>query len=179
MTEFNPQMMADLARLAVRYSPEDWERLIECLEDRRRRGQASKLLRELAATSQASRDRSAVRKRKPPHTPRLRETLARIRDNDPARADLFEEMWRKLRQRELLPTMTAVRTFAEATGLKGLESTRREQAVAELIEQLVEMPSDDLEQMMRHTVVEDRKLGDEYERWVRLILQQRSTGPDA
>ncbi len=88
-------------------------------------------------------------------------------------------MWRKLRQRELLPTMTAVRTFAEATGLKGLESTRREQAVAELIEQLVEMPSDDLEQMMRHTVVEDRKLGDEYERWVRLILQQRSTGPDA
>ncbi len=51
--------------------------------------------------------------------------------------------------------------------------------LAELIEQLVEMPSDDLEQMIRHTVVEDRKLGDEYERWVRLILQQRSTGPDA
>lgn len=177
MTELNPKLMADLARLTARYPPEDWERLIECLEDRRRRGQVSRLLRELAATSRVRPGRSTGGKRSPPRTPRLRETLARIRTEDPARADLFDEMWLKLRRRELLPTMATVRAFAEAVGLKGLESSKREQAVAELIERLVEMPSGDLEQMMRQTVVEDRELGKEYERWVHLILRQQSTDP--
>jgi hypothetical protein len=88
-------------------------------------------------------------------------------------------MWLKLRSRELLPTMATVRAFTEAAGLKGLESNKREQAVAELIERLVEMPNDDLEQMMRQTVVEDRELGDEYERWVHLILHRQSTDPSA
>lgn len=179
MTELNPKLMSDLAQLAARYPPEDWERLIECLEDRRRSSQVSRLLRELAATSRARRGRSTSSKRNPPRTPRLRETLARIRNEDPARADLFDEMWLKLRSRELLPTMATVRAFAEAVGLKGLESTKREQAVAELIERLIEMPSGDLEQMMRQTVVEDRELGDEYERWVHLILRQQSTGLNA
>jgi hypothetical protein len=54
-----------------------------------------------------------------------------------------------------------------------------EQAVAELVERLVEIPSGDLEQMMRQTVVEDRELGDEYERWVHLILRQQSTDLNA
>jgi hypothetical protein len=86
---------------------------------------------------------------------------------------MFEDMWTKLRRRELLPTLAAVRAFAEAVGLKELGANRREQAIVELVRQLVAMPSGDLEQMMHQTVVVDRQLGEEYERWVRLILHRR------
>lgn len=172
MTELNPEMIADLARLAVRYSPDDWEQLTKCLEDRRARTQLGRLLQELAATSHARSKRSGGR-RSASQTQQLREVLAKAHDEDPARAEMLEDMWTKLRRRELLPTLAAVRAFAEAAGLKELGANRREQAIVELIRQLVAMPSEDLEQMMRQTVVVDRRLGEEYERWVRLILHRR------
>ena len=172
MTELNPEMIADLARLAVRYSPDDWEQLIKCLEDRRQRTRLSRLLQELAATSHARPKRSAGR-RNASQAQQLREVLAKARDEDPARAEMFEDMWTKLRRRELLPTLAAVRAFAEAAGLKELGANRREQAIVELVRQLVAMPSEDLEQMMHQTVVVDRQLGEEYERWVHLILHRR------
>jgi hypothetical protein len=95
------------------------------------------------------------------------------------RADALDQLWSKLRDRELLPTMPMVRTFAAAVGLKGLTSTKRDQAVTELLEQLVGMPLDEVERLMAATVVEDRKLGDEYDRWVRLIIGHPPTGAEA
>jgi len=106
----------------------------------------------------------------------VRESLAQVRAEDAARADLLEDIWLKLRERELLPTIAAVRVFAQVMGSKGIQSTRRYQAVTELMEQQVALPGDALEHRMRHTVVEDRKLGEEYEEWVRLILGRSSRG---
>ena len=83
---------------------------------------------------------------------------------------MLEDIWVKLRERELLPTIAAVRAFAEAIGSKGIHSTRRDRAVTELMGLLVELRGDSLEQRMRETVVQDRKLGDEYEQWVQMIL---------
>jgi hypothetical protein len=174
MTDANPQLLVDLARLARRYPAEDWQKLLEALEDRGKRAQLSRLLRELAAASSARPSRS---KTATSRTPRVRAALDRIRREDPVRADLLDEIWAKLRKRELLPTMSALRAFADAAGLKHLESAKREQAVTELLEGLVEMPSDDLEYRMRRTIVTDRKLGAEYERWVRLILERGSGEP--
>lgn len=181
MTEINRQLLADLARIATRYPADDWLRLADWLEDERRRAQVGALLRELAATSRST----AARRSKPRHRggavrgasrlPQLRASLAATRETDPARADLLDDIWAKLRQRELLPTMDAMRGFADLLGLKRLNSPKREQAVAEIMEQLVEMPSDKLEQLMQQTVVTDRELGEEYERWVRLILRRRQT----
>jgi hypothetical protein len=173
MTQVNPQLIADLARLAARYGPEEWDQLIQALEDDQRRAELGGVLSELATASRARRER------RPPNdakrgarAQRVHEELARIRAADPARAELLEDVWLKLRERELLPTLALVRAFAEATGMKGLNSTRREQAVTELMEQIVAMPVEALEQMMRETVVADRKLGEEYERWVSLILRK-------
>jgi hypothetical protein len=179
MTQLNPQMIADLARLAARYAPEEWERLIAVLDDERRRSQLSAALQELAAASRARREfRPRGAPKQPGPAKRLRAALTNLREVDPARADLLEDVWLKLRQRELLPTMALVRAFAEETGLKGLESTKREQAVTEVMEQIVDMPAEALEEMMRDTAVQDRQLGEEYEQWVRLILRQRSPTSD-
>lgn len=171
--------MADLARVAARYSPEEWESLIDAINDEARRAELSAVLKELAAASRPRRQRRpAGGVRTPPRAERVRGTLARIREGDAARADLLEDVWLKLRQRELLPTMPLMRAFAEAMGMKGLDAAKREQAVTELMEQIVEIPADALEQMMRDTVVHDRKLGEEYEQWVRLILRQPKESPD-
>jgi hypothetical protein len=168
--EVNPKLLSDLARLAIRYQAKDWEELAAWLEDARRRDQLRMLLLELASVSRTHRKPTPRSPRSPGPASRVREALARIRVEDSARADLLEDIWLKLRQRDLLPTIAAVRAFGEAMGSKGIQATRRDQAVTELMERLVELPGDSLEQRMRQTVVEDRKLGEEYDQWVRLIL---------
>jgi hypothetical protein len=170
MTDLNRKLLGDLARLAAKYPPKDWEQLAAWLADESQREQTRALFIELASVSQARRKRPRRRAKVQAPATRLREALAGIRAEDAARADLLDDLWLKLRERELLPTIAAVRAFGHAIGSKGIESTRRDQAVTELMEQLIEMPGDALEQRMRQTVVEDRKLGEEYEDWVRLIL---------
>ncbi|HWX87212.1 MAG TPA: hypothetical protein VNX67_03455 [Solirubrobacteraceae bacterium] len=170
MTDLNQKLLRDLANLASRYRPSDWERLAGWLENEERRKQVHTLLLELASVSQTRRKSPQRRAKRPGPTPRIREALTRVRLEDTARADLLEGIWLKLRERELLPTIAAMRAFAQAMGSKGIRSTRRDQAVTELMELLIALPADSLEKRMRKTVVEDRKLGEEYEEWVRLIL---------
>jgi hypothetical protein len=170
VNELNHKLVADLALLGGRYPPEDWAYLIACLDDVTLREQVRNLLRELEATSHSVRYRTRPGTRAAVRTKRLREALERIRATDPVRADGLEQLWEKLRGRELLPTMPMVRAFAAAVGLKGLDSQKREQAVTELLERIVDMPPDELERLMSETVPEDRQLRNEYERWVYLIM---------
>ena len=175
MTSVNSKLIADLARLATRYPPEDWEALAASLEDKQRRAQLRALLQELAATSRATGPKSRAH-RESGRTARIQNTLDQIRSVDTQRADLLEGVWLGLRQRDLLPTMPMVRSFADATGMKGLTSTKRDQAVGELMEQLVDIPSDELARLLRGPMVIDRSLAEEYERWAHLILGQRGGG---
>jgi hypothetical protein len=170
VTGLNQQLIADLARLATRYAPEDWEILLEGLEDEKRRAQIVALLQELAATSRV-RPRKATRDSDHrARLPRVRDALAKARVEDPARAERLEEAWARLRRRELLPDMRSIRAFAEAAGLKGITSAKREQAINEVMELLIGLPTEALERMLQSPVVYDRASGDEYERWVHLIL---------
>jgi hypothetical protein len=179
MNEPNPKLLRDLAQLAARYRTKDWERLAEWLDDEVQRERIQILLRELASASNAPRKkaRRPTKKRTTAPAKRLREALGDVRREDAAKADLLEDIWLKLRERELLPSIASVRAFAQAMGSKGLNATRRDQGVTELMELLVELPTDALEERMRQTVVADRKLGQEYEEWVRLILE-RSPEPE-
>jgi len=173
MSELNAKLLHDVARLAAKYQPREWEQLAAYLDDPAQREQVKNVLLELASVSRSRRKQAPSRPRRAAVP--VREALARIRQDDPARADLLDDIWLKLRERELLPTIATIRAFADAMGSKGIKSTRRDQAVNELVVQLIELPGDALEQRMRQTVVEDRKLGDEYEQWVRLILGRRNT----
>jgi hypothetical protein len=172
MKELNSNLIADLARLVAKYGPEEWTALLEHLEDERRRVQIATLLRELAASSQSTKDKASRGDRQPSRAPAVREALKRLRGTDPEKAGLLEDVWIKLRNRELLPTMTMVRAFAEAVGIKGLSSPRREQAVTELMEQLIDMPDGTLGRMTQLSARDDPQLAEEYERWVALILDR-------
>jgi hypothetical protein len=178
MNDPNPKLLGDLARLAVKYRPKDWEQLAAWLEDEGQRERVRTLLLELALVSQARPKRTRRRAKRPAPTSRVRVALTQVRAEDGARADLLEDIWVKLRERELLPTIASVRTFAQAMGSKGLQATRRDQAIPELMELLIALPGDSLEERMRQTVVEDRKLGEEYEEWARLILGRPLRNPE-
>ncbi len=176
MNELNPKLLADLARLASKYRPKDWEQLAAWLEDEKQRKQLRLLILELAAASRPSRKRRSKPSKgtkRPAAASQVREKLANMRIDDPTRADLLEDTWLKLRERELLPTIADVRAFAQAIDSKGIQASRRDQAVTELLEILIALPSDSFEHNMRQAVVEDRNLGEEYQRWVKLILSSR------
>jgi hypothetical protein len=174
MTEPDPRLLVDLARLASKYKPKDWQALAAWLEDDHRE-KLRALLHELTVASAEGRPKRTARPRRrtqaPPRAPKVRETISELRLNDVHRADLLDEIWLKLRERELLPTIADVRAFAEAVGRKHLEATRRDQAVTELMEHLVGMAPDALEERMRDTLSSNRQLGEEYEQWVRFILR--------
>jgi ribonuclease D len=170
MSAPNKKLLSELARLAAKYKPKDWEELAAWLDDPQRRQTLQTLLHQLAAASGSSHRPAPRKKRKVSGVPKVRDELKKLRKKDADRADLLEDIWLKMRRRELLPTLATLRMFAEAMGAKGLRSTRRDQAVTELMELLIKMPSDSLEQRMREVAVQDRGLGDEYGRWVQLIL---------
>lgn len=168
------RMVADLAALATRYRAKEWEELAEWIEHSRNREVLRHLLRELAEASSAS---PKPRRRKPGKTSeaaKLREQLRKVRAEEPDRADLLEDVWLKLRQRELLPTLAALRAFSDALGFKQLKATRRDQAVTELMALLIGLPGNSLGPKLEEVadVVEERSLGEEYQDWVRLILQR-------
>jgi hypothetical protein len=173
----NPRLISDLARLATKYKPSDWEQIIACLDDEKQRAQIRSLLVELGEASKTHRKKPRRSGKQPPsRTVRVREALSQIRVRDPARAELLDDIWLRLRERELLPTVAGVRAFAEAVGLKSLVASRRDQAVPELMERLIELPTEILEERLRDGVVKDRDLGDEYASWVQLILGRPTPG---
>jgi hypothetical protein len=168
----NSKLLVDLAHLGKKYKAKDWEELAACLDDPRQRERVRALLLELAEVSRTRRKPATRNGPKRSRVAATKKALERVRREDANRADLLDDIWLKMRQGELLPTLAALRVFAEAMGSKGLKSTRRDQAVTELMELLIKMPSDSLEQRMREVAVHDRELGDEYERWVQLILRR-------
>jgi hypothetical protein len=170
VSDFNPKLLADLARLAARYEPADWERLLATLDNETSRERFRRLLVDLAAVS-----RTRTKRASGTSAAQVRSTLAAIQAEDPDRADLLDSIWVKLRSRELLPTMAAVRAFGEAMGAKPFQASKRDQAINELMEKLATLPGESLEQRMRETIVADRRLGEEYEQWVHLILGRSRT----
>lgn len=175
MTSINPKLLADLARLVSRYEPEDWVALSRLVRDKDSRESLAVLLDELAQASARQRPRSRSQKSVSPIN--VRDQLAQLRENNSQRASVLNDLWMKLRSRELLADMPSVRAFSEAIGMKMLVSRRRDQAISEIVEYLIPLPDEELQTALsRATIRADRKFGEEYEKWVTLILG-RSPSP--
>jgi hypothetical protein len=173
MSKVNPKLIADLARLAARYSPEDWRALSRLLQDDDSRALVAAMLDELAKASGRARQGSSTRAKTAVARPNTRDRLARLHQTDPESAELLSDLRTKLRTRELLADMASLRAFSEAVGMKTLSTGRREQAVSEIIQHLMNMPREALETALSRTTLKvDRELGREYEQWVSLILNR-------
>ncbi len=174
MTDLDPRLLKDLGRLAQRYPPEQWSLLAAWVDDDRNQRKLAHLLREMTEASRSARDRPGPTRAPSSRAETIRKTIKEMQEEDPERAAALEALWEKLRAREMLRTMAEMRSFVAHAGLNDLGSTRREQAVAELMVQLMALPKDDVERIARAPSIEDRDLGEEYERWVQLILDRKS-----
>lgn len=85
-------------------------------------------------------------------------------------AKVLEDLWRRLRGRELFPDMGSLRAFAETAGMKEFRPTKREQAITALLRHLIELPLAELRTTLARPVTSTAARTDEYERWVELIL---------
>jgi len=169
----NPKLIADLARLAARYGPEDWKALSRLLKDEESRALVATMIDELAKASRRSRQRPNNRTARAVVRPTMRDRLAQLRQADPERADLLNDLWVRIRNRELLADMTSLRAFSEAIGMKTLLAGRHEQAASEVVQHLMSLPPEALGvALSRSTLKVDRELGDEYDQWVSLILNR-------
>lgn len=174
MTELDPRLIAELARLAPRYPAQQWKLLAEWVDDEDKRRELGLLLREIADASRAPRRRPNRKRAKAhSHAQKLRAAIDAVRDDDPHRAEILEQAWDQLRSREVLPTLAALRSFVAAAGLNDLKSSRRDQATTELMEQLVTMSQADLDNVTFAVPEDGRSLGEEYERWFHLILDRK------
>jgi hypothetical protein len=174
VTQPNPRLIADLARLASKYPPEDWVALLDFLRDSERQAGLAFLVEQLASAS----ERRPPARSKTEHQSSVRHELALVREQDPAKAELLDDVWSRLRQRQLLPDMKAVRAFAEVIGLKGLSATKRDQAISEVMRHILHMPATDLVAALKQAGSVDPGLGEEYGRWVRIILGQTNPPSD-
>ena len=168
MTEINLQLVADLARLAHKYPPEDWESVLSYIREPDRAAELIALLENVTVVSR--RKRSSGGTAKASRGPTVQHQLNDLETSDPELARTLNEVWSKLRSRELLPEMTMIRSFAENAGLKNITASRREQAIRELMEHLLKLPAESLAAALGKAAAADRNLQSEYARWVALIL---------
>jgi len=169
VTEINPKLLADLARLVGRYQPEDWVALSHLVADRDAQKRLADVLDVLAEAS--ARNQPRRKSHEAAASTNLRARLTQMGEAEPGRAEVLTQLWTKLRARELLADMPSLRAFSQAVGMKALNSKRRDQAVSEIIEYLLIVPDESLEAALRHSTVNaDRRLDDEYRKWVGLIV---------
>ncbi|MCA1702067.1 MAG: hypothetical protein LC808_01860 [Actinobacteria bacterium] len=90
----NPDLLSDLARLAGRYPPEEWQLLIQWLEDPSRRRELALVLDELAAASTRRRARPSA-ERRPGRSQPVPKRIDVVRATDPDRATVLEDLWRQ------------------------------------------------------------------------------------
>ena len=173
MTDFNAQLVGDLARIAGKYPPEEWEALLRILEDPHARGRVTTLLTELMTAS-----RSRVRAT-PTGTDRMRSTLEELRVAEPERAETLNQIWNGLRQKDLAPTMASLRAFAAAVGMKESLASRRDLAVNQVVQYLIATPATELERVVE--LSENSELGSmgDFQSWFELILDKPRAGEAA
>jgi hypothetical protein len=169
MSEVNRRLIADLGKLVLRYNADEWRSVLRLLQDDAGRALLAALLEELASAS----EKRPTSGKAPPSSasPSTRERLKGLKKTDPRRAVMLDELWAQLRSRQLFSDMRSLRSFAEAIGMKDLRARKYDQAASEVVRYLIELPPEALEATLSQALRrEDRRLGDEYARWVALIL---------
>jgi hypothetical protein len=173
MAELNRHLLADLARLLRRYSPDDWRTLADWLKNDSKRHEAILVLEQFAAVSKTATSRQRGERR-----PAINRLLLEIRESDPRRADLLRDFHMSLLARDILPTSQDLRFFAGRVGVKDIPAFhKREQGINYIMRELADLPYERLVEVLSQAADVRRDLGEEYERWVGLIL--KGTRPES
>lgn len=168
--DVNTNLLADLVRLAKKYRSEEWLSIIDWLQNPEQRERLVTLMRELSAIS----GKITSRPRRRQNVPSIAHLLDEVRQSDLRKAEILQEIYSKLQNREILPTFSTLRMFIEAAGLAALSSRKREQAINELMRQLATLPYENIQSVLQKASIGRPDFGKDYERWVALILGNKA-----
>lgn len=167
-----PSLVSEIARLLVEYPEKDWIALVDRIRDRT-------FLEDLAA---AITDATEVVKktRKKANTRPSGfggSILAEVAVKDKEKAEILAKIKSRLTDKGQAVTLASLRKFASSLGMKEELANRRNQAVNQIIRYLAAKTTDQIEAALDTALPDQAHEGQEYDRWVDLILRNRSPRP--
>ena len=160
-----PPLVAEIGRLLVEYPEKDWRALAGGLKDRA-------LIEDIATAiddAMALVERSKEKTKKERAKPRMSE-LARVAREDKPKAEILSALKSRLTDKDKAVTLAYIRGFASSLGMKEELASHREQAVNQIIHYLATRTTVEIEAALRAVVPVQQSLGQEFDRWVDLIL---------
>ena len=159
-----PSLVAEIARLLVEYPEKEWRVLVDNLRDHSLINDIASAIEDLISmTVKSTGKKNTVRNR-----PR-ESVIARVAREDTAKADILSSVQSRLANKDNVVPLAYIREFASSLGMKEELPARREQAVNQIIEYLSSKTTDEIEAALL-TVLPMQDQGQEFERWVDLIL---------
>lgn len=169
--EFNPDLLLEVARLARKYSTDEWRNLLVVLKD----DSALKTLIEVAETMSKPQTRKrasiyAEAAGAPTRQPPITALLQKLKADEPEKAEVLKKFRTLALSRQLFESTADLRDFAVSCGLKVSSAEDREKVVNDLIRTLAGMKIEELKEKMSSFTVQRSNLSQDYERWVKIIL---------
>lgn len=160
-----PPLVAAIGRLLVEYPARDWRALARCLQDQA-------LVNDIAAAiddsiAEVAEARQKRKKRRP--IPRVN-VLARLAQEDEAKAEVLSALKSKLTEDKQAVRLADIRRFASSLGMKEELPRRRPQAVNQIISYLASRRTEEIKAILQADFSLQQNAGREYERWADLIL---------
>lgn len=160
-----PPLVAAIGRLLIEYPAKDWRALARCLRDQA-------LVNEIAAAiddsiAEVAKARQKRKKRRPMSRVSV---LARLAQEDEAKAEVLSALKLKLTKDKQAVTLADIRRFASSLGMKEELPRRRTQAVNQIISYLASRKTEEIQAVLPADFSLKQTAGREYERWADLIL---------
>ena len=160
-----PSLVAEIGRLLVEYPEKDWRALADRLRNR-------ELLEDIAAAIDdvLTLGASPVKKTSKVRRPVRESVIAKVARVDKAKADRLSALKSRLMDRDARLPFAYIRGFASSLGIKEDLSNRRDQAVNEIVRHLAAKTSDEIDSILKTVLSSQPAEGQEFDRWVKLIL---------
>jgi hypothetical protein len=164
--ELNNRLLADLAKLATRYPPEDFQRLAAVLANEEGLNTILTILRGAGQLSETLRPKRTSTKTL------AQRLIAGFRDTDPQKYDILSGFLSASRH-GVFKRRDHLYAFATSLGIKVLPQTAASDVLAQVVEQLAALPLEGIKDKLQQSIGSERNFSAEYQQWARLILGQR------
>lgn len=160
-----PSLVAEIGRLLVEYPEKDWRALADRLRER-------VLVEHIAAAidDALTLNASQVEKTRKVRRQARESIIAKVARVDKAKAERLSALKSRLMDRDTRPPFAYIRGFASSLGIKEELSSRRDQAVNEIVRHLAAKTNDEIDSILTTALSSQPTEGQEFDRWVKLIL---------
>lgn len=161
-----PSLLAEIGRLLVEYPEKDWKSLADRLRNRALFDDIATAIDDAVVVVA----KSAAEKTKKDRPKRRMSSLARVAQEDKAKAEILSALKSRLTDKDKTVTLAYIRGFASSLGMKEELASRREQVVNQIVHYLATKSTEEIEAALRMALPVQQPRGQEFDRWVDLIL---------